>query len=147
MRIDERLKEYEGTKQYQKTRGYFRDNKFYPYKDSLGKSTIGYGHLITSENFTNGITEQQADALLSEDINLARIQYSKLSLVLPQDWEDFMVIMIFQLGLGGVQKFRKMLAALKVQDYKTAIKEAKDSLWYKQTPNRLNQMISVLTNK
>lgn len=147
MRIDERLKEYEGTKLYQKTRGYFRDNIFYPYKDSLGKSTIGYGHLITSENFTNGITEQQADALLSEDINLARIQYSKLSLVLPQDWEDFMIIMIFQLGLGGVQKFRKMLAALKVQDYKTAIKESKDSLWYKQTPNRLNQMILVLTNK
>jgi len=147
MRIDERLKEYEGTKLYQKTRGYFRDNKFYPYKDSLGKSTIGYGHLITSENFTNGITEQQADELLSEDINIARIQYSKLSLALPQDWEDFMVIMIYQLGLGGVQKFRKMLAALKVQDYKTAIKESKDSLWYKQTPNRLNQMILVLTNK
>lgn len=147
MRIDERLKEYEGTKEYQQKIGYYRDNKFYPYKDSLGKSTIGYGHLITSENFTNGITEQQADELLSEDINIARIQYSKLSLALPQDWEDFMVIMIYQLGLGGVQKFRKMLAALKVQDYKTAIKESKDSLWYKQTPNRLNQMILVLTNK
>ena len=147
MRIDERLKEYEGTKEYQQKIGYYRDNKFYPYKDSLGKSTIGYGHLINSENLTNGISEQQADALLSQDINISRIQYSKLSLDLPQDWEDFMVIMIYQLGLGGVQKFRKMLAALKVQDYKTAIKESKDSLWYKQTPNRLNQMILVLTNK
>nr|WP_308219177.1 glycoside hydrolase family protein [Pseudescherichia sp. L3] len=58
-----------------------------------------------------------------------------------------MVIMIFQLGLGGVQKFKKMIAALKTQNYSEAIKQAKDSLWYRQTPNRIDSMISQLRNK
>lgn len=40
-----------------------------------------------------------------------------------------------------------MIAALKVQDYKEAIKQAKDSLWYRQTPNRLNDMVKQLVNK
>ncbi|MCR4457054.1 hypothetical protein NR795_04585 [Pseudescherichia sp. L3] len=55
--------------------------------------------------------------------------------------------MIFQLGLGGVQKFKKMIAALKTQNYSEAIKQAKDSLWYRQTPNRIDSMISQLRNK
>lgn len=55
--------------------------------------------------------------------------------------------MTFQLGIGGVKKFRKMLAALKAHDYPEAIKQAMDSLWYRQTPNRVNSMIAVLKNK
>ncbi|WP_421670300.1 glycoside hydrolase family protein [Rahnella sp. EDr1-12] len=148
MELADRLKEYEGTKQYQQTLGYFRNDKFYTYKDSLNFSTIGYGHLLTkSEVYPYGISEDKANALLNQDIKIARMQYYKLELDLPQDWQDFMIIMIFQLGYAGVLKFRKMITALKVKDYKEAIVQAKDSLWYKQTPNRLNQMIAVLTNK
>jgi len=130
MELADRLKQYEGTKQYQQSRGMFRNDKFYQYYDSLGYPTIGYGHLLTNgEVYPYGISED------------------KLELDLPQDWQDFMIIMIFQLGYAGVLKFKKMIAALKAKDYKEAIKQAKDSLWYKQTPNRLNQMIEVLTNK
>nr|WP_129951575.1 glycoside hydrolase family protein [Rahnella sp. RFA10(1/100)] len=148
MELADRLKQYEGTKQYQQSRGMFRNDKFYQYYDSLGKPTIGYGHLLTnSEVYPYGISEDKANALLNQDIKIARMQYYKLELDLPQDWQDFMIIMIFQLGYAGVLKFKKMIAALKAKDYKEAIKQAKDSLWYKQTPNRLNQMIEVLTNK
>lgn len=36
-----RLKEYEGTKEYQAKLKYFKNGKFYPYADSLGFRTIG----------------------------------------------------------------------------------------------------------
>lgn len=143
-----RLKEYEGTKEYQAKLKCFRNGKFYPYTDSLGFSTIGYGHLIqTGEDFSTGITESEADQLLSRDLAKTIMQVQTLGLNLPDDWNDFLIIMTFQLGIGGVKKFRKMLIALKAHDYPEAIKQAKDSLWYRQTPNRVNSMIAVLKNK
>lgn len=148
MDLKNRLKGYEGTQAYQAKLGYFRNGKFWPYSDSLGFSTIGYGHLISkTEKFKNGLTEVEADKLLSCDLAHAVIQVQSLGLNVPDDWNDFLIIMVFQLGLGGVLKFRKMLAALEVQSYKEAIKQVEDSLWYRQTPNRVNDMIAQLRNK
>ncbi|WP_318366889.1 glycoside hydrolase family protein [Enterobacter sp.] len=143
-----RLKEYEGTKEYQAKLKYFRNGKFYPYADSLGFNTVGYGHLIQrGEDFTTGITENEADQLLSRDLAKVQVQVKTLGLVLPDDWNDFITIMTFQLGIQGVKKFRKMLTALEIKNYSEAVKQAKDSLWYKQTPNRVDAMIAVLKNK
>ncbi len=148
MELKERLKIYEGNKEYQAKFKYFRDGKFYPYADSLGKMTVGYGHLITKkEDFSGGLTEAEADALLDTDIAIAITAFEKLGLTVPSDWNDFLVLMIFQLGLAGVQKFEKMLAALRVQNYSQAVKQAKDSLWARQTPFRVLDMIGQLKNK
>ena len=115
----------------------------------MNVDTIGFGHkVLKGENFTNGITEQEASTLLDHDIAIARSQLVKLNLTnLPSDWNDLLVIMLFQLGLTGTMKFKKMIAALQVNNYPEAIKQMRDSLWYKQTPNRVNQMINQLTNK
>ncbi|EEX2747082.1 lysozyme [Escherichia coli] len=132
------------------TRGYYKNGKFWMYKDSEGYDTIGYGHLVLNserEKFKNGITPMDADLLLAWDIDRTKRDVATLGLSLPKDWEDFIIIMTFQLGLGGVKKFKKMIAALKVQNWKEAINQAKDSLWYRQTPNRLNDMIKQLENK
>lgn len=148
MDIKSRLIEYEGSRAYQTRMGYFRNSKFYPYKDSEGFLTVGYGHkVLPNENFTNGISEIEALSLLDKDIAKAESQLSKLNLIIPKDWHDFMIIMIFQLGLSGTMKFKKMIQALRDANYSEAIKQAKDSLWYRQTPNRLNAMISQLENK
>ncbi len=150
MNIKERLIQYEGSKEYQRVRGYFRQDKFYPYVDTEGYSTIGYGHKILDserEKFKNGISAIDADLLLAWDIDRTTKDVKSLGLDLPQDWQDFLVIMTFQLGLGGVKKFRKMLAALDRKDWKEAIRQAKDSLWYRQTPNRLDDMVKQLVNK
>jgi len=148
MELKERLKIYEGSKEYQAKFKYFRDGKFYPYADSLGKMTVGYGHLITNnEDFSVGLTEAEADALLDTDIAIAITAVEKLGLTVPSDWNDFLVLMIFQLGLAGVQKFEKMLAALRVQNYSQAVKQAKDSLWARQTPFRVLDMVGQLKNK
>ncbi|HDC4765008.1 TPA: glycoside hydrolase family protein [Enterobacter cloacae] len=109
---------------------------------------MGYGHLITrGESYPDGITEVQAEELLDHDIMIAQHNLDTLDIWLPNDWRDFMVIMIFQLGLAGVCKFKLMLKALKEKNYPEAIKQAKNSRWYQQTPNRVDQMIAALTNK
>lgn len=150
MDIKQRLINYEGTKEYQKVKGYYKQDKFWMYKDTEGYFTIGYGHKVLPhemEKFRNGISAIDADILLAWDIERTKKDLATLGLTLPSDWQDFMIIMTFQLGLGGVKKFRKMIAALKDNNWKEAIVQAKDSLWYRQTPTRLNDMIKELKNK
>ncbi|EOU9592072.1 glycoside hydrolase family protein [Klebsiella aerogenes] len=140
--IFERLRILEGTIEYQKYKGYYRSGKFYIYKDSLGYPTIGYGHLVQKgENFTNGISPVEADRLLEKDVAIARLGVASLGLgKLDQDIEDYLVLMVFQLGLVGTQKFKKLLAAAKAGDRAGMIRESKDSLWFKQTPNRVHDL-------
>lgn len=150
MDIKERLRVYEGTAEYQRTKGYYRLGRFYMYKDTEGYNTIGYGHKVLPnemEKYKNGISAIDADLLLAWDIDRTRKDIATLGLVLPIDWEDFLVIMTFQLGLAGVKKFKKMIEALKLCQWSEAVKQAKDSLWYRQTPNRLNDMVKQLQHK
>ncbi|MEQ9921031.1 lysozyme [Pectobacterium brasiliense] len=50
----------------------FEGLKLTKYRDTAGKWTIGYGHLILqNENFDNGITLQEADLLLRQDLKTA----------------------------------------------------------------------------
>lgn len=148
MDLKARLWIYEGTKQYQTKMNYFRNGKFYPYKDSLGKLTIGCGHLVLkNENFSEGITEKEAEILLSRDLANVILEVQSLGLSVPDDWNDFLIIMTFQLGINGVKKFKKMINALHVKNFREAVVQAKDSLWYRQTPNRVDDMIRQLTNK
>ena len=44
--------------------------------------------------------------------------------------------MVYQLGLNGVSKCKKMLKALEREEYNKESAEMLDSLWAKQTPNR-----------
>lgn len=149
MDIIEKLKIYEGTKEYQAKLGYFRGGKFWTYKDSLGYDTIGYGHLVKAgEKFTQGLTQQEAERLLVLDVNQARKDVAELQVNLPDEsrWNDFLVLMVFQLGLTKILQFKKFLAALRSGNYSTAINEVKDSNWYRQTPNRVNDMIRAVVN-
>lgn len=50
----------------------FEGLKLTKYLDTAGRWTIGYGHLILpDENFDNGITLQEADLLLRQDLKTA----------------------------------------------------------------------------
>jgi len=147
--IKERLRIYEGSLEYQKFKGYYRSGKFYPYKDSEGFMTVGYGHLIQKgENFSTGLSPIEADVLLAHDIEKAKSNLRTLGLgKLPTDIEDYLIIMIFQLGLGGVKQFRKLLAAVKAGDRDGIRRESVDSKWYRQTPNRVIDMNNQLNWK
>ena len=52
--------------------------------------------------------------------------------------------MIFQLGLIGTLKFSKMIAHLQKKDHDGAASEMKKSKWYKQTPDRVDELSEMM---
>ena len=48
--------------------------------------------------------------------------------------------MCYQMGVSGVMKFKKALAAMKNGEWDIAATELLDSRWAKQTPNRANEL-------
>ena len=52
--------------------------------------------------------------------------------------------MVFQLGIGGVSKFKNMWKALGEGDYQTASEEMLDSRWAKQTPKRAESLSATM---
>ena len=119
------------------------------YKDQLGFKTIGFGHLVLpTDKFAEGVTYKKKDLeqVFDSDFNTARSNANQLIEGLPLHHQAKCVIieMVFQLGIGGVSKFKKMWKALKQNDYHTASEEMLDSKWAKQTPKRAEELSSVM---
>jgi|AGFS01.1.fsa_nt_gi Phage lysozyme. len=143
------VKIYEGSKEFQTAKGMFKNGKFWTYKDSLGLPTIGYGHLIRQgENFSNGLTEAEAEALLQKDaLNAykdAKSIYEQYGMNGPVELQRVLWQMTFQMGKSSVLNFRKALVAMGKGDYKTAGREMRDSRWYRQTTSRAEKMARIV---
>ena len=117
------------------------------YLDSLGKRTVGVGHLCV-EDFWVDDREYPEDMLMNirkDDLKNAIQGAEELCSDCP-DLDDLaketIVEMVFQLGKSGVSKFRNMWKALKQNppQYDVAATEMLDSRWAKQTPNRAKKM-------
>jgi len=117
------------------------------YLDSLGKRTVGVGHLCV-EDFWEDNKEYEEKFLLTileHDLKSA-IKSAESLLKDRPDLKDLaketIVEMIFQLGKTGVSKFRNMWKALQQNppQYDVAASEMLDSRWAKQTPNRAKEM-------
>ena len=129
-----------------------------PYQDTRGFETIGYGTkfpLLDSDwncdAFTHaGVTERQADCLL-------RSRLSDHYIELSHRWGPFnkqpepvqmaLLDMVYQLGVDGVLGFHEMLPALARHDYAAAIREAMDSVWDRETPSRVDRVVSVFRSQ
>lgn len=142
MDLKQKIRVNEGTIEYQKYLGHYRDNKFFKYKCSEGYWTIGYGHRCSEDQ--EPITEAQAEALLDTDIEMASKMAAKIHLDSHQAVNEVLTEAVFQIGYTGLLKFKKMIAALKQSDYKEAANQMKDSRWYNQTQHRVQKHIDVL---
>ena len=140
-KLKERIKEHEG----------FRS---YVYKDSLGFATIGYGHLVTKEdNYAEGIeySMEQLDATFEVDFKAACesaelvADHNNINLdEHPECVKEVLIEMTFQLGVGGVSKFKKFLSNLANKSYNLAADEMLDSRWAKQTPHRAEKLSYII---
>lgn len=116
------------------------------YQDSEGYWTIGVGHLIDRRR-GGGLPDRIIDDLLLHDINRA---IEDLDRVLPW-WRNLhpvrqraLVNMCFNLGWTKLCGFRRMLAALRVDDYEQAATEALDSRWATQVGPRATRIAHML---
>ena len=117
------------------------------YLDSLGKRTVGVGHLCV-EDFWEDDKEYEEKFLLTileHDLKSAIKSAEELCSdcpVLEDQAKEIIVEMVFQLGKTGVSKFRNMWKALKQAppQYDVAASEMLDSRWASQTPGRAKEM-------
>ena len=128
------------------------------YLDTLGKATIGIGHLVQPherKRFKEGIkiSVDEIEDLFLIDLNRACAGAEQLisenyrgDKRLPQVIEHVIVEMVFQLGKTGVSKFKKMWKALSDGDKKQASLEMQDSRWHSQTPVRCEALAEVVAN-
>lgn len=109
------------------------------YRDPCGKTTIGVGRNLDDR----GVTEDEAMFLLANDINEV---VSEVSAAFP--WTSnlndarFAVLanMAFNMGLGGLLLFDRMLDALRNGDFETAACEMVQSRWACQVGARATRL-------
>ena len=113
--------------------------KKFPYRDSVGKLTIGYGRNISDV----GISETEADIMLNDDIVNATADLYR-HYPWTQDLDDVrkavLIEMSFNLGIGGLMEFRNMLQHVQCGDYEIAAKDMLASDWAKQVGNRAHDL-------
>lgn len=62
----------------------------------------------------------------------------------PKDMKLVLVDMCFNLGKGGLSKFRNFLAAVKERNYSKAVAEMIDSRWYSQVGDRSKKLVRIV---
>lgn len=111
----------------------------FPYKDTVGKTTIGVGRNLDDV----GLSQDEIDLLLTNDIKAAR---QRLSEHFP--WTDALddvrrsalVAMVFNMGVGGLGGFKNFLAKMQAGDFKGAAQEMLDSRWAEQVGPRAQRL-------
>ena len=125
------------------------------YHDHLGYPTFGVGHLVLESDEEFGkpvgtpVSEERVKECFENDLNIAIRecdalyedgQFDKL----PDEVQQILVNMMFNMGRTRLSKFKKMHAAILEGDWKTAAVEGRDSRWYKQVTNRAERLMERL---
>jgi len=123
------------------------------YNDHLGYPTFGIGHLIRKEDPEFGepvgtpvSKERVADAFAGDfdiSVNECKVLYSFWE-ELPEEVQEILVNMMFNLGRPRLSKFKRMNQALEMGDWKEAAMEGRDSRWHTQVGNRAERLMTRL---
>ena len=123
------------------------------YKDSVGKPTVGYGFLVSALSpdelkLNGGKVEPMSKEVAEKILNLkvAKLQKRVFQCLpwlesKPQNVQDTLTEMAYQLGLAGLMSFRHTLGCIEAGDYAQAAKNLRASLLYRQTPQRVEGYI------
>lgn len=117
--------------------------KLKPYKCTAGKLTIGYGRNLEDR----GITREEADYLLQNDIELATAQcqhefdfFDRLGEVR----QAVLIDMCVNLGIAGLSKFVRTISLIKQGQYEMASDGMLQSLWAKQVGQRAVELATMM---
>jgi lysozyme len=128
--------------------------KYEIYNDHLGYPTFGIGHLITEWDKEYGqptgtlISEERVNEVFDKDvatyISEAKKVFPNLE-SLPDEAQEVIVNMCFNMGAPRLSKFKKFIAAVNEANWTTAGVEMLDSRWAKQVGNRATRLKDRIT--
>jgi lysozyme len=126
------------TKEVKRDEG-FRDKV---YQCSEGFNTIGYGWNMEAMP----ISERAATFILTEQLMSTFEQCQNFDWFPPlSDARQRVIVnMAFNIGVNGVSKFKKMIAAIKAKNYALAAVEMLDSKWADQVGTRANRLSAMM---
>ena len=127
------------------------------YNDHLGYPTFGVGHLVLESDEEFGrpvgtpVDEERVKECFENDLDTAIRECNALYEDgqfdnLPDEVQQILVNMMFNMGRTRLSKFKKMHAAILEGDWKEAAKEGRDSRWHKQVTNRAERLMVRLEN-
>ena len=121
------------------------------YRCSEGYPTAGIGHLITEwdEDYYDKpigtpVPEEKVQEWFVNDVQTAINDCNDIFNSfekLPEDIQHVLINMAFQLGGPRLRKFKMMIAAVEMEDYREMALQMEDSRWFKQTTNRAQRLI------
>ena len=123
------------------------------YRCTAGHPTIGVGHKLTPAELKENLREvslEWAGRTLHNDIAIAaggcvmlfgRERFDRMA----EPRQRTLMKMVFQMGIDGVMRFRRMVAAVLRDDWVAASREALDSKWARSdSPARARRAAEVL---
>lgn len=113
-----------------------------PYRDTVGKLTIGYGRNIEDV----GISRDEADFMLDNDIDQVEVHLNTVDEYLDLDdvRQSVLANMCFNLGFYGLMGFRRMWKAIARKDYQEAARQMMDSQWARQVGSRAVELSEIM---
>ena len=113
-----------------------------PYRDSVGKLTIGIGRNLDDK----GITREEARTMCMNDIEEVRRQLHLYDwfVDLSEIRKKVIIDMAFNMGIYGMLTFKKMITAIKNKDYNLAADEMLDSKWAGQVGQRARRLAKMM---
>tara|TARA_R100001086_G_scaffold71703_1_gene34421 strand:- start:36 stop:455 length:420 start_codon:yes stop_codon:yes gene_type:complete len=123
------IKEHEGFRQF-------------PYPDSVGKLTIGYGFNLDDV----GLYEDECEVILNMRLNRLEAELIEFDWFRNQNEarQGALIDMAYNLGVGGLKGFRKMIRALREGDFQEAAVQALDSKWATQVGRRAHTIADII---
>jgi len=124
------------------------DEVLHLYYDSVGKPTIGVGcnlDVRVPNDLCREITITAMGSRRLLELRAAQAvndvaEHIPWSSTLDEARRGVLVNMVFNMGIGGVLRFRKMLDALEVFDFVSAAAEMRQSVWYQQVGDRAKRL-------
>ena len=121
------------------------------YKDHLGYNTVGIGHLILDGEpefdmeVGEEITDERVNELFEKDVEIVLGDCRKLYPYfdeLPEEAQQIIANMMFNMGLPRLSKFKMMKAAVDQKNFREAASQMKSSKWYFQVKNRADRLVN-----
>lgn len=109
--------------------------RLYPYVDTAGKITIGWGYNLTDRGITQTLANLWREEDIRESIRSCRTLYPWFDGLDPVR-KAVLIDMTYNMGAAKLATFKRMLTAMEKKQWKTAAMHAMASTWFIQTKRR-----------